>query len=84
MSKEIASIKERNKRVELDKAWETSMMRKTIIVILTYAIVVIFLYSIHAQRPWLNALVPCVGYILSTLTMSFFKKYWVQNIYQKR
>ena len=35
-------IKERNKRVELDKAWETSWTRKLCICILTYIVVVIY------------------------------------------
>jgi hypothetical protein len=82
--KEIQSIKERNMRVDLDKAWETSISRRSIIVVITYGIVVLFLYSIHAANPWLSALVPCAGYVFSTLGLSFFKKYWARNIYGKR
>ena len=33
---EIEKIKERNKKVELDKAWETSFVRRLCICILTY------------------------------------------------
>lgn len=35
LNKEIEEIKKRNKRVELDKAWETSWTRKICICILT-------------------------------------------------
>ena len=35
----IAELEERNKRVELDKAWETSWTRKIIIAVLTYLVV---------------------------------------------
>ncbi len=80
---EIEKIKERNVRVELDKAWETSKTRRIIISVMTYIIIVVFLYSINAPNPWLNALVPTVGFVLSTLTLPFFKKWWIKNVYKK-
>ena len=46
LEKEIEKIKERNKRVEKDKAWETSIVRKIAIAILTYAVVVLYSYLI--------------------------------------
>ena len=39
LEKEIENIKERNKKVELDKSWETSWTRKICIMILTYIVV---------------------------------------------
>ena len=83
MADEIETIKERNKRVERDKAWEISKTRRIIIALMTYIVIVIFLWSINAPRPWLNAIVPTVGFILSTLTLPFFKQFWVNNIYKK-
>ena len=44
VEEEIKEIKERNKRVELDKKWETSLTRKVCIAILTYIVVVIYSY----------------------------------------
>jgi hypothetical protein len=82
MKKEIEAIKERNKKVEIDKTWETSKTRRIIIATLTYFIIVIFLFSINAPSPWLSAIVPVVGFILSTLTIQFFKKIWIKKIYR--
>ncbi|MBI5072887.1 hypothetical protein HZA99_03645 [Candidatus Woesearchaeota archaeon] len=76
---ELQSIQERNKRVELDKAWETSKTRRAIIAVMTYIIVVFFLWLIHAPNIFLNAIVPVVGFILSTLTLSWCKKKWMEN-----
>lgn len=45
---EIEKIKERNKKVELDKAWETSFVRRLCICILTYIVVVV--YSIITKK----------------------------------
>jgi len=78
MKKELQNIKERNARVEADKAWETSFTRRAIIAIMTYLIVVLFLFMINAPKPWLNALVPTAGFILSTLTLPYFKKWWLR------
>jgi len=83
MKEEIESIKERNKRVEADKAWETSKTRRVIIAILTYLIIVIFLFSINAPNPWLSAMVPVLGFILSTLTMPFLKNIWINRVYKR-
>lgn len=83
MKKEIESIKERNRRVEADKAWETSKTRRLIIACITYILIVIFLIMINASNPWMVALVPTIGYVLSTLTLPFFKKWWAKSVYKK-
>ena len=43
----INKIEERNKRVELDKKWETCWTRKISIMILTYIVVIIYSYVIR-------------------------------------
>ncbi len=73
---ELRLIKERNRRVELDKAWETSFTRKLLIFVFTYLAVGVYLWAIDIPKPWLNAIVPAVAFVLSTLTMPFFKKLW--------
>lgn len=47
LEKEIIKIKERNKKVELDKKWETSWTRKICICILTYIVVIIYSYIVR-------------------------------------
>ncbi len=73
---DIAQIKERNARVEIDKAWETSLTRKIIVAFLTYLVIVLFFVFARLPKPWLNALVPATGFILSTLSIPLFKKIW--------
>jgi len=81
---EIAAIKERNARVEADKAWETSLARKGIILIFTYALSALILYSIGAPQPLLNALIPSFGFLLSTMTFGMLREYWVDNVYRRK
>ena len=80
---EIDKIKERNKRVEADKAWETSLARKVVIVTFTYSLSVIVLLSIDAPNPFFNAAIPTLGFLLSTMTFGFIKKWWIHNIYRR-
>jgi hypothetical protein len=75
----LCSIEARNERVEADKAWEISWARKLLIVVLTYFVVVLFLYSVDIVRPWINAIVPSIGFFLSTLTLPFVKKRWIKK-----
>ncbi|MFH1316736.1 MAG: hypothetical protein ABII01_04405 [Candidatus Woesearchaeota archaeon] len=83
MESKFKIIQDRNRRVEADKAWETSFTRRGIIAIITYFIAVWFLWTIGNNKPWLNALVPTIGFILSTLSLPFIKKWWVKNIYKR-
>lgn len=79
--KEINEIKERNKRVELDKKWETSGTRKICIMILTYLVVVIYTYATkEISNMWLSSLVPVMGFGLSTLSLKGIRKVWEKKI----
>ncbi len=80
---EIENIKKRNKQVEANKAWETSITRKIILFVMTYSIAGLVLLSIKNPSPWTNALIPAVGFFLSTLTLPFIKDYWRKYIYKK-
>ena len=73
---EIQKIHERNKKVELDKAWETSKTRKVSIAVLTYMVVVIVMHSLGLEKPFINAIIPTLGFMLSTFSLSFIKKFW--------
>lgn len=77
----IKKIEERNKRVELDKAWEVSWTRKICIMILTYIIVVFYSYLIqNYNNIFLSSLVPVIGFTLSTLSLRFIRKLWERRI----
>ena len=75
----IEQLEARNKRVEGDKAWETSWARRLSIISLTYLVVAFYLHFVVHISPWVNALVPVIGYFLSTLTVSFLKKHWIKR-----
>jgi hypothetical protein len=72
----IEQLEARNKRVEADKAWETSWTRRVLIMVLTYLVVICYLRFVVHINPWINGLVPVIGYLLSTLNISAAKKRW--------
>ena len=78
LESQISDILERNRRVEADKAWEVSWCRRISIAILTYAIALLFLWLIGSERFWMNAGVPALGYLLSTLSLPWVKKRWIK------
>lgn len=79
----VQSIENRNKKVELDKAWEISYTRRFFVVVFTYLSIAFYLKYIIKIEPWLNAIVPTLGFLLSTLTLPFLKKIWDRHIYKK-
>ena len=75
---ELDAIKKRNAHVEVEKAWETSMFRRFVIAIFIYVTTCITLNlngDVHSLK---NALIPAVAYFLSTLSIPFAKKWWMQ------
>lgn len=83
LEKRITKIEERNKKVETDKAWETSLVRRLLLILFTYLAIGFYLSAINIPNAWLNAIVPAVGFLLSTLTLPFFKNLWVKYKNQK-
>lgn len=77
LNNEIELIKERNKRVEKDKKWETSWTRRICIMILTYIVVVLYTFITRKiNNVFLSSLVPVIGFTLSTLSLSVVREFW--------
>ncbi len=73
----IIIIEERNKRVETEKAWEISGTRKICIALCTYVVMVCVMYVLHNETPYTSALIPTLGFVLSTATFSSIKRVWI-------
>ena len=82
IKQEIAKIKARNKRVEADKAWETSFLRKIMVLVLTYIVISLFFLFAKIEEPFINAIVPALAFVLSTMSIPVFKKVWVKYFYK--
>lgn len=81
LEKEIEIIKARNRKVEGDKAWETSLFRTLIICAILY--VIELRYFITSGNYFLNALITTTGFFLSVQSFSFIKRWWIKNHTQK-
>jgi len=84
IEKEIDLIKTRNRKVEEDKDWETSITRRLLLIIFTYLAIGFYLQAIHIQDAWQNAIVPALAFYFSTLTLPFLKIFWLQFIYKSK
>ena len=76
----VEKIEIRNAKVEADKAWEASWTRRLLLMLFTCLAIGVYLAVIKIERPWINAIVPAVAFMLSTLTMPFFKKWWLKLV----
>lgn len=85
LQEEVKKIEERNHKVELDKAWETSFLRRILICILTYIVVVIYSFMINKfTNVWLSSLVPVIGFTLSTLSLDLIRHIWEKGRNKKK
>jgi len=82
LTKRVEKLEARNKYVERNKAWETSFTRRILIILFTYLAIALYLQFIVGINPWINAVVPSIGFLLSTLTLPFFKKLWGKYLYK--
>ena len=77
LEQRLDAIEKRNKRVELDKSWETSWTRRICIMLLTYIVVIIYSYFIRKfDNIFLSSLVPVIGFTLSTLSLKWIRQQW--------
>jgi hypothetical protein len=79
LTSRIEALEARNRKVEADKAWETSWTRRLLIMLLTYLVVISYLHFVVHINPWINGFVPVIGFFLSTFTVSAAKKYWLDK-----
>lgn len=82
LEKRISQIEDRNKKVEIDKAWESSYTRRILLIFFTYSTMAIYMGLVLRVEPFVNALVPTLGFLLSTLSLSFFKEFWIKKIHK--
>lgn len=82
LQQKVAKLEERNKKVESNKAWETSLTRKLILMLTTYLVVGLTLTTIRNDSPWINAIIPTLGFFLSTLSLPFLKDLWQKYLYK--
>jgi hypothetical protein len=78
LQRELSLIKERNARVEAEKAWEGSFTRIAAIMTITYVVASVAMYAIGNDHPLRNALIPVLGFLLSTQSIPFLKARWMR------
>jgi hypothetical protein len=82
LEERILKVEKRNREVELNKSWEVSWSRRILIAIFTYLAIALYLKFIVHIDPWINAIVPTTGFLLSTLTLPFFKTLWAKYLHK--
>ncbi|MDY6770661.1 MAG: hypothetical protein SV186_01745 [Candidatus Nanohaloarchaea archaeon] len=82
LEQEVDRIKQRNRKVERDKAWETSWSRRVLITVLTYLVIVVYFVSAGMQDPFTGAVVPAVAFVLATATLPWFKRLWLRQVHE--
>ncbi|HMO02642.1 MAG TPA: hypothetical protein PKD37_03495 [Oligoflexia bacterium] len=78
----LSKIAERNLKVELEKAWETSKTRIFSVVLLTYGLMCLTFWTIGAEKYFINAIIPTLGYFLSTQSLPVIKKRWLKRYHK--
>lgn len=75
-SNQIQEIKDRNSRVEINKRWETSKTRFLSLTLIMYITMVLLFYVINSMKPFQDALIPTIGYMLSTFSLNLIRSAW--------
>lgn len=78
LEQRVKNIEDRNKKVEEDKAWETSITRRVLSMIFSYVAVGIIFQILEVPKPWLNAIVPALAFMIQQLSMPVLKRMWIK------
>lgn len=73
---ELDLVRQRNARVEVNKRWETSVVRLLCVTGVTYITMVLVFWVLGSRRPLIDAIVPTTGYFLSTLSLPIVRAWW--------
>lgn len=79
LEERVHALEERNKKVEADKAWEVSHLRTLIIALITYVVAALVMSIISVNDPWMNALIPTLGYVLSRISLRVVQRWWLKH-----
>jgi hypothetical protein len=79
IEEELLALRERNQRVELDKAWETSWSRRLIVTGTTYLAAWLWLLDLGTLYAARQAVIPSAAYLLSTLSLPVLRRRWIQH-----
>jgi hypothetical protein len=79
IEQDISDIKNRNKHVEDDKAWEVSKTRRFCIAFITYLVAAYYMRVLGVETYYFHAFVPTGGYLLSTLALPTLKCFWLKR-----
>ncbi len=72
----LTALEARNKRVETNKAWETSLTRRLSIALITYCTASCIFYVLLSPDWFIDAIIPVCGYLLSTLSLPYLRQIW--------
>ena len=81
---QLAELRERNARVDREKAWEKSWARRFVITAATWGGAWLWLLGLGAEHAALQALVPSGAYALSTLSLPVLKAWWMRRFAPER
>ncbi|MFV0485225.1 MAG: hypothetical protein ACK5MU_03320 [Candidatus Saccharimonadales bacterium] len=80
IEKRLEKIEQRNQKVERDKAWETSWVRRISICVLTFLVVLAYNAMVtNFSNIFLNSAVPVIGFLLSTLSLDLIRSIYERN-----
>lgn len=82
LEEEVEKIKQRNRKVEADKAWETSCTRKLVIAVATYVVMICVMWVLKMENPYISAIIPTLGFLLSTMSADLIKQVWLRWFYK--
>lgn len=83
LESQVEQITHRNNKVQTDKAWETSKFRILSICAVTYATISLVFWMIGVENFLINAIIPTLGFYLSTQSLPILKKWWVERYFSK-
>lgn len=79
LEEQINKITLKEKSLEIQKSWSTSLTRIAMNSITTYIFVAVLMFILKIDNYLINALIPALAYGVSVQSIPFVKKLWIRD-----
>lgn len=76
---ELEFTRNQKRELQLHLAWDRSWTKIVLLTVVTYIVIAFVFYCIGSKKYFVNAIIPSVAYFISTRSLSFVKKIWLQK-----
>ncbi len=83
LKKELDTLHDDIRTLKIQQDWNTSVLKHGLVIFMNYLIMLILMYILNIESPFISALLPTLGYAITSISLNSIKKYWIIYTYSE-